>query len=270
MTNLQEYINSGIVESYVLGLTDEDENAEFEQLSRLHPEIVAARIAFEEKIEDLNRKNAVQAPPIVSMPKYLTLISSRGSGNLAPAKFSTMVNNGNVTPVRSTGNGGRILAIAAILLLAACLVFMYTQMSSLKTTNEKLTADKNTTDSLLAKILAEQKTINDSSVVVVNMVGTEQSPRSSASVYWDSTSSEVFLVVKNMPKLPSDKQYQLWALIDNQPKDLGVFDSTDDKVILKMKNVQKAQAFAITIEKKGGSVAPTLEKMQSLGKTKVQ
>ncbi len=77
----------------------------------------------------------------------------------------------------------------------------------------------------------------------------------------------MYLVVKNMPKLSNDQQYQLWALIDGKPKDLGVFDATDDKVILKMKNTQKAQAFAITIEKKGGSPSPTLDSMQSLGKT---
>jgi anti-sigma-K factor RskA len=99
------------------------------------------------------------------------------------------------------------------------------------------------------------------------MVGTKVAPKSSANIYWDSTSTNVFLVVKNMPKLPSDKQYQLWALIDGKPKDLGVFDATDDKVILKMKNTQKAQAFAITIEKTGGSPSPTLDSMQSLGKT---
>ena len=270
MTNVHDYINSGIVESYVLGLTDEVESAEFEKLSLLHPEIVAARIAFEENLEQLNRLNAVQAPPIVSMPRYLALIGNRTNGTQTQAKISTMVNNGHVSPVRSTGKIGRILAVAAILILAVCLVFMYSQLNSLKANNEKLLAGKNTSDSLLLKIVSEQKAINDSNVVVVNMVGTQQTPRSSASVYWDSTSSEVYLVVKNMPKLPSDKQYQLWALIDNQPKDLGVFDSTDDKVILKMKNVQKAQAFAITIEQKGGNVSPTLEKMQSLGKTKVQ
>jgi len=48
-----------------------------------------------------------------------------------------------------------------------------------------------------------------------------------------------------MPKLPNDQQYQLWALIDGKPSDLGVFDATDNKVILKMKNTKKAQAFAI-------------------------
>jgi anti-sigma-K factor RskA len=99
------------------------------------------------------------------------------------------------------------------------------------------------------------------------MVGTTVAPKSSANVYWDSASSNVYLVVKNMPKLPNDKQYQLWALIDNKPKDLGVFDATDSKVILQMKNTQKAQAFAITIEQKGGSPSPDLQKLQSMGKT---
>jgi anti-sigma-K factor RskA len=69
-----------------------------------------------------------------------------------------------------------------------------------------------------------------------------------------------------MPELPSDAQYQLWALIDGKPADLGVFNTPKDKVFLKMKNTQKADAFAITIEKKGGSVSPTLVKMQSYGK----
>jgi anti-sigma-K factor RskA len=109
--------------------------------------------------------------------------------------------------------------------------------------------------------------MSDPNTTVVNMVGTQAAPKSSANVYWDSTNTSVYLVVKNMPKLPSNQQYQLWALIDNKPKDLGVFDATDDKVILKMKNTQKAQAFAITIEQKGGSPSPTLQKMQSLGKT---
>jgi anti-sigma-K factor RskA len=75
-------------------------------------------------------------------------------------------------------------------------------------------------------------------------------------------------MVKNMPKLPSDQQYQLWALLDGKPQSLGVFDSLQNNVILKMDNVKKAQAFAITIEKQGGNPSPTLEKMQSSGRTK--
>lgn len=72
-----------------------------------------------------------------------------------------------------------------------------------------------------------------------------------------------------MPELPSDKQYQLWALIDNKQKSLGVFDATDKNIILKMDSTKKAQAFAITIEKKGGNPHPTLDSLTSIGKTQL-
>jgi anti-sigma-K factor RskA len=72
-----------------------------------------------------------------------------------------------------------------------------------------------------------------------------------------------------MPQLPSDKQYQLWALIDNKQKSLGVFDATDQNIILKMDSTKKAQAFAITIEKRGGKPTPTLDSLTSIGKTQL-
>jgi len=63
----------------------------------------------------------------------------------------------------------------------------------------------------------------------------------------------VYLVVKNLPALPQNKQYQLWAQIDGKPKSLGVFEAAADKVIFKMNNTKKAGAFAITVEPKGGN-----------------
>ena len=70
-------------------------------------------------------KNALQVPPIVSNAE-IPLAHGRGStGNSTQAKSLTMVNNGNVTPARSTGMIGR-LAAAAILVLASCfLLYSY-------------------------------------------------------------------------------------------------------------------------------------------------
>jgi len=124
-------------------------------------------------------------------------------------------------------------------------------------------------DSVLGRMADEQKLMSDPNVTVVNMVGMQKGSPSSASVYWDSTSANVYLIVKNMPKLPSEKQYQLWALIDNKPADLGQFDPRDSKVILKMNNTQKADAFAITIENKGNTGGPNLNQLQSMGKAKL-
>lgn len=164
-----------------------------------------------------------------------------------------------------------LIAVLAIIVIAG-MFFIYrlnNENEALKKTNSDLQARSASSDSILNQIKDEQKLLADSNTVVVNMVGTKAAPRSSANVYWDSTNASVFLVVKNMEQLPANEsQYQLWALIDGKPSDLGVFDAKSDKVMLKMKDTKKADAFAITIEKKGGNPSPTLEKMQSLGKTK--
>ena len=259
--NLQDYIASGIIESYVMGLASESERAEFEQLCTQHPELVAERRKFEERLEQYASEQALPPPPTVKV-KVLEAI-----GDTEP-KIITMENSNN--PVRSSG-WLRFVAAASVVLLVGMIVLYYQtsqQNKDLANTNDRLKEKLDTTQNILDRIVAEQKdVVSNPNVTVVNMVGTQVAPKSSANIYWDSTSSNVFLVVRNMPKLPSDQQYQLWALIDSKPKDLGVFDATDQKVILKMKNTQKAQAFAITIEQKGGSPSPTLQKMQSLGKT---
>ena len=61
--NIQEYISSGIVENYVLGLTDEKETAEFERMCEVYPEVKAAREAFEISVEEQAMKNAITPPP---------------------------------------------------------------------------------------------------------------------------------------------------------------------------------------------------------------
>jgi anti-sigma-K factor RskA len=266
--NVQEYIESGIIESYVMDLATESERAEFEQYCTQYPELVAARKDFEEKLERHASENA-EHPPVGVKVKILEAIGNQGS--LKSVSFNPpkqIINMENSTSSRGSG-WSRLAAAASIILIVGLAWFGYRTSSAnkdLADKNSALTEKLNSTDSILNQIVAEQKVVKDPNVTVVNMVGTQVAPKSSANIYWDSTSSNVYLVVKNMPNLPSDKQYQLWALIDGKPKDLGVFDASEDKVILQMKNTQKAQAFAITIQQRGGSPSPTLEKMQSLGK----
>ena len=271
--NLKEYIASGIIESYVMDLASESERAEFEQLCTQHPELVAERRKFEERLEQYASEHAALPPPTVKV-KILEAIGNTDSRPVTssnPPKIITMENSKR--PVRSAG-WLRFVAAASLVLLVGMIVLYYQtseRNKDLSSTNDRLKEKLDTTQNILDRIVAEQKdVVSNPNVTIVNMVGTQVAPKSSANIYWDSTSSNVFLVVKNMPKLPSDQQYQLWALIDSKPKDLGVFDATDEKVILKMKNTQKAQAFAITIEQKGGSPSPTLQKMQSMGKTQLK
>lgn len=261
--NIKEYISSGVVESYVLGLLTAQERFEFEQFCEVYSELRAARESFELALEKQAMDNAV-IPPADLKEKTWSSIQQTANSN------TTKIISMEPTKKRSFGLGW-IAAASSILLVVTgyfALTF-YNQTKTLKNSNNELEARVNKTDSILNKIIEEQKAINNPDVTVVNMVGTQKAVPGSASVYWDTTSANVYLIVKNMPKLPSDKQYQLWAMINGNPVDLGLFDPPEPNVILKMKNTQKADAFAITIETRGNTAGPTLEQLQSLGRTKL-
>ena len=85
-----------------------------------------------------------------------------------------------------------------------------------------------------------------------------------ADVYWH-TSKKVFLEIKNLPDAPTGKQYQLWAIVDGKPVDMGMYSAKEDSTVQEMKSVDNAQAFAITLEKEGGNATPTMEEMYVMG-----
>ena len=267
--NIKEYISSGVVESYVLGLLTAQERFEFEQYCEAYPELKAARNAFELAIEKQAMENAVKPPPNVK-EKVLSAIRQKPASNT-----SKMI---SMEPTTRRSPGLRWMAAASIILFVVAGYFAYTfynQTKELKNANSELEARVNRTDSILNKMLEEQRIMMDPNIAVVNLVGTTPA-KATANIYWDSTSADVYLVVKNMPQLPSDKQYQLWSIINGpggqlQPNSLGLFDLGDNKkVILKMSNVKKADAFAITIENRGNTGGPNLEQLQSMGKTRLQ
>lgn len=244
--NVQEYISSGIVESYVLGLASPDEQREFEQICQHYPEVLEARMAFEKSLEEQAMKNAI-APPGALREKIRTAALKSPATKIIPV-YSTPA--ARISWVKYA-------AAAAVVLLAGSLIWNI----SLYNENKRLKTDYTTTVAKLADIEKDLRMIqNNPNVKMAAMKGMEVSPTSMATVYWDTTSRDVFLLVNNLPQPATDKQYQLWALLDGKPIDLGMVDNkmlqAGQRLLLRMKNVGDAQAFAITLEKKGGNPKP--------------
>jgi anti-sigma-K factor RskA len=253
--NTQEYISSGIIESYVLGLASPEERVEFEKMCALYPELIEARTNFELSIEKQAFESSV-LPPAGSKEKTWSAIQQ------STTKYTSKTISMETGKNKSLGLRWFAAASVILFLLTAYLAY------SFYSKNRELQAKIDRNDSLVNKMTEVEKIMHDPNVMVVNMVGLKGSS-ASANVYWDSTSTDVYMVIKNMPKLPSDKQYQLWALIGSKPVDLGLFDLPQSNVILKMKNIQKADAFAITIEDRGNTGGPDLGQLQSMGKAKL-
>jgi len=60
--DLKDYISSGIIESYVLGLATPDEEKELDQMRRLFPELNTEIQSVEKKVESLAFAEAVMPP----------------------------------------------------------------------------------------------------------------------------------------------------------------------------------------------------------------
>ena len=247
--NVKEYIQSGIVESYVLGLATDAERVEFERLCSDYPEIAAARDAFERSLEEQLLSDAV-APPVVVKEKIFQAISPL-------AVTQDGVEKEFETPVRRI-NVWKWVAAASLILLAGAAYWAYTtnekyrDLTARQETMQKQLAEKNNE---LTALKADAEMLYKPGMKMVSLKGTAEAPQAFTTVYWDTTGSsrDVYLMINNLPQPPSEMQYQLWALLDGQPIDLGVFDFDvrEKRLLVRMKNVQNAHAFAITLERRG-------------------
>ena len=251
--NIQDYISSGIIESYVLGLASPEEQLDFERTCQQHREVLQARIDFESAMEQQAMQNAIAPPPA---------LKQQIKDAVLPPEARIIPINTDAPPAKS--NWFKYAAAACVILLAGSLYWNINQGNrnkKLQASYDEVVKDYDSMALRLAEVEDEidMMTLNPS-VKMAAMKGKEISPASYATVYWDSTSKDVYLLINNLPKPPSEKQYQLWALLDGQPIDVGMIDNDvfigQKKLLLRMKNVNGAQAFAITLEEKGGSPTP--------------
>jgi anti-sigma-K factor RskA len=167
-------------------------------------------------------------------------------------------------------------AAAASILLAMFLGYLaydyrdrwlHTQvaLNELIAQHQQVAEDYNRVNHRLDKMESDLRVINDPSYVKVVMKGTPNAPQSLASVYWNKETKQVYLSIQNMRELAQEKQYQLWAIIDGKPVDVGVFDGNVSGLIHMKDIAQGAVTFAVTVEPRGGKPSPSLETMQVAG-----
>lgn len=277
--NIKEYISNGIVENYVLGLVDATERAEFERMCAAYPEVKAARDNFEILLEQQAFMNVIQPPPDLESKIFAEIQTESNTGK---SRVVSMNKGTYEDKIVSSLNRMRYFVAAAVLLLivSTALNFYFfnqnknylAQYENLLASQQQLASTNKALETRVQTYESDLAILKDPDMTIVKMPGsnvpTSPAPNSLATVYWNKSKEEVYLLVNNMPEPAAGKQYQLWALVDGKPVDAGVFDTNTETAIVKMKKIPNAQGFAITLEKKGGTVSPTMEQMYVLGNVK--
>ena len=145
-------------------------------------------------------------------------------------------------------------------------IYFVSELGEKRNQVEELTSQRNllagqvekTTQQLEYAELRVAHFLNDDNVHV-RMDGSELSPESFANVFWNKKSNAVFISVDNLPEPPHGHQYQLWAIKEGQaPIDAGIFDHNN--LVQRLKIIQgEVLAFAVTLEKEGGTPNATVE-----------
>lgn len=265
--NIEEYISSGILEAYVMDQLTSAERTEVESAATDHPEIREELEKIELSMENLAFATAIK-PPSDIKDKLMAQIETKPEAK-KEAPVVEMKPEGSFGMLRFAAAASVIVALGS-----AVMAFNYwnkwqsaeDRLASLIAQNEQFAENYNQVNQQLDDIQNAVAIMNNTAYKRVVMSGTDNSPESQATVYWNEATADVYLSIQNLKELSQDQQYQLWAIIDGKPVDAGVFDPNGSNFLVQMKNIgPNAAAFAVTIEPRGGSENPSLETMQVVG-----
>ena len=153
--------------------------------------------------------------------------------------------------------GLSVLLIAGIIILSYNLLSLKQTVDNQKTTIVQLKTELEKNKEILSVLQSKQ-------IEIVTMNGLKVNPAGYGKIIWDPVKKSAILQISNLPPVPKDKDYQLWVIKDNVPISAGVFSFKDKKEenFYKISNLaetdkKKINAFAITLEPKGGVPQPT-------------
>ncbi len=277
---LKEIISSGLLELYITGLTSDEETLQVEQWAEQYPE-VSNEIADLQNIMETYALAEAISPDVELKEKILAKIQPDDSvkdkifSRIKPSKQQpfTVIKPSqtfpSATPIHSIHSYLKWAVAASVILLLGSLIFNYSYYNKYQSASRELqTAQQELQkqEQIAAAMDKDLHVMTDKFAMPVVLNGTEHSPEALAKIFWMKNTGDVYVDPTNLPVCPVGKQYQLWAIVDGKPVDAGMIPITIETQkgvfhIQKMKSFGKAQAFAITLEKLGGSPAPTMDQM---------
>lgn len=274
--NIPEYIDSGVLESYALGAVSDQERREVQCLSAIYPEVRQELDKLTQALENYALLHSTEPPPDLQkrIRSRLTMgTPAQPAADDEPDTESTT----KIVPLHREVPTFQVAWVAAAAVGLVLIAFAYFLISQLKTKQayaDELTQTNTRIQNEVGQ-LKQQQQRNGQLISLLKTPGVETIRLAKAAptgaqadliVYWNKTEKQVTLEVESLPALPVGKQYQLWALVGGKPVDAGVFDTERQSLQRTARAIGAADAFAVTIEKTGGSPTPTLSTLLAMGK----
>jgi anti-sigma-K factor RskA len=262
--NIQEYIQSGVVELYVARALCEEDARELESLALQYPELKKEIEQVELALEAYAVAGQTE-PDAALKGKILSAVKMNPATPkeqpTAAVETQTQDSDEEVRPLPVARTNWLAIAAAVVLLLiSGAIGYQFYQKS--QQLESQITALRNETNQQQALV---RDILIDPNYQSVLLKGNEKLPMkmpdAEIKVFWNAETKQVHVSVGKLPELGEDQQYQLWALKDDQPIDAGVFEVNAGGIVQPLKTIAAADKWAVTIEPKGGSQQPHLDKL---------
>ena len=274
--NTKDYIESGILEAYVLDALPLEERLEVEANIARYPELAAELKAIEEGMLTVAKAGAQEPPSHLKQQIWDTIASETSVGH---KELNWWRAGANVQPLPASPARSAYWQRAAIwIALAGSLAanyYLWTQNNRQEQQQLVMRSDmeqmRRYTDALAHAVESystEKDMMADTTMQPVIMKTMQPGHAMAATVYWGKNDGSIYLSIQKLPPPPRGMQYQMWMIQDGKPVSMGMIDNNiiATGTITKMPmTVKESQAFAISLEKEGGNETPT--EVQVLGKT---
>jgi anti-sigma-K factor RskA len=229
--NKEDFLVSGLLEKYVLGLATLEEREVVERFVKQYPDIQVELEALQQAMGDYAETQA-ELPP--------------KRKKAAPSRLWW-------------------LTAPAFLALGFVSLWEYRQWGLATEQIARLSAEYATLQQRCAQTQARHEEIARLHAFVhhrhtraVYLHGTAVSPEAIAIVYWNKEARRAFCNPGSLPAPPPGKQYQIWADVKGEMIHIGLLSHPGDDMQT-IRFIDHAKSLNITLEPTGGSKHPTVE-----------
>ena len=223
-TKLHSFLNSNLLNKYLVGETSYEESKEVEFFINNYPEAAEAYEKLQNNLELIAKAGAVEVPDHVL-------------GNILEALEDT-----NDTKVIQLVQNKKtswysIAATAAAVLFAVSTFFLYQKNMGLMDENNvvvdeiyDLRSDIEKNNAKLTELSIELNKLNnpDAKKYVIN--GNDRAKNLKTVAYINPVDKTSMIDVITLPQLPEDQHYQIWAELQDRMVKLGILDESDRKL----------------------------------------
>ncbi len=240
---LHSFLQSGLLERYLVGDTSIAENLEVEHQINANLKIKDAYLKLQEDLEIVVKANAVEAP--LGVLNKILLATKKDAKVIPITK--------NKTPWYS------IAASVAAFIFASSSLYLYQKNEALNSENNvvvdeifDLREDIEKNNSKLDALAIQLQKLNNPDAQKYVLRGNERARDLKTVAYINPVDKTSMIDVVSLPKLPEDQYYQIRAELEDKMVNLGILENYQ-RSLKPIPYMEDALALSITIKNKNGN-----------------